>query len=102
MKKKITKNDFVQAFIDYDKFSHFGNSHEALEALFEHLTSIEEDTGIEIELDVIELCLCYQFYRTIAEYNEEFGTKFESWEDEELEDYLAVEVGETGAITRNY
>ena len=53
---KQTKNlyDFRQAIRDMDRKENF--SHEGLEVLFDYLEQYEEDTGQEMELDVIAIC----------------------------------------------
>lgn len=53
MKQSINRTQFHDAFraIRPDNFSY-----EGLDALYEHLTDLEESVGEEIELDVIALC----------------------------------------------
>lgn len=53
-------------------------SWEALDALYEYLTDLEESTGEQIELDVIALCCEFSEY-SIAE-------ALESYDCEDLED----------------
>ena len=54
MKRTINLYQFRNAFRDHDRLDNF--SYEGLEVLFESLESFAEDTGTEIELDVIGLC----------------------------------------------
>ena len=54
MKQTINLYQFRDAFRDYDRLDNF--SYEGLEILFESLESFAEDTGTEMELDVIGLC----------------------------------------------
>lgn len=61
-----------------DAFTYMGRgnqfSYEALRALFDHLEQIEEDTGEEIELDVIALCCEYsEIEDDEEEYNQYIG-----------------------------
>ncbi len=49
---------FQNAFEGMNRKNQF--SYEALLALFEHLEQWEQDTGEEIELDVIALCCAYR------------------------------------------
>ena len=60
MKRTIDYYEFCQAFSDYDRTDQF--TREGLELLFNWLESYEDDTGEEIELDVIAIC---------CEFNEE-------------------------------
>lgn len=53
MKATVYKSDFIKHFMDIrpDNFTY-----EGLEVLFNGLEELEEDTGKEMELDVIALC----------------------------------------------
>jgi hypothetical protein len=57
MKQTLTKSQFRDAFKSMGRGKQF--SYEGLGVLYDHLTEIEEDTGVEIELDVIALCCEY-------------------------------------------
>jgi len=57
MKTTVSRYDFERAFVDADRKENF--SYEALGLLFDYF---EEQTGEEIELDVIAIC---------CEYNED-------------------------------
>jgi predicted ArsR family transcriptional regulator len=58
MFQRVTPSDFFAAFHYAGRENQF--SHEAKEALFNHLEQLEEVTGEQIELDVIALCCEYQ------------------------------------------
>lgn len=60
MKQTISFSDFCDAFRAYDRNNNF--SYKGKRLLFDFLESIEEDTGQEIELDVIALCCEYDEY----------------------------------------
>lgn len=57
MKTTLTLSSFVQAFRSMGRGEHF--SYEGLESLFNHLEELEQDTGEEMELDVIAICCEY-------------------------------------------
>lgn len=57
MKTTVNNCDFHDAFRAYDRLENF--SYEGRNLLFEMLEQIEEDTGEEIELDVIAICCDY-------------------------------------------
>lgn len=57
MKTTVTLHDFCEAFRLAGRGKQF--SYEGLEALFDYLEQYEEDTGEELELDVIALCCDY-------------------------------------------
>ena len=71
MKRTINKWEFRDAFRDMGRKDQF--SYNGLGALFERLEGYEEDTGEEIELDVIALCCDYSEYDTALEAAREHG-----------------------------
>jgi len=54
MKQSINSDQFVDAFRNYGRTDNF--SYEALHLLHDYFEELEEDTGEEIELDVIAIC----------------------------------------------
>ncbi len=57
MKQTIGQSQFIDAFNAYDRYEQFG--YDALCSLFDYMEQLEEDTGEEMELDVIALCCDY-------------------------------------------
>ena len=57
MKTTVSKYDFERAFVDAERKDQF--SYEGRAVLFDYLEQLEEDTGQELELDVIALCCDY-------------------------------------------
>ena len=64
MKKTINFNEFCDEFSE-DRKNQF--SYEGKKALFEYLEQYEEDTGEEIELDIIALCCEFTEYESALE-----------------------------------
>ena len=60
MKTTVSLYDFERAFADYNRKDQF--TYEGLRLLFEYFEEYEENTGEDVELDVIAIC---------CEYNEE-------------------------------
>ena len=89
MKTTVQSHDFIDAFRRYDRYDQFGYA--ALHSLFNYLEQYEEDTGEEIELDVIALCCDYSVssVETIAQ---DYRINIEGLDDEEARqtvlDYL--------------
>lgn len=77
MIQHVYRDDFVAAFkaIRPDNFSLWG-----LDALFQHLTDIEADTGEQIVLDVIAICCEYTQFNSIRQFNEVYGTEYADWD----------------------
>lgn len=83
MKIQITKTDFRNAFKEtnrQDNFTPYG-----LGKLFDYLEDYEEQTGEEIELDVIALCCDFTEYGSFEELQQNYDIP----EDfEEAREYL--------------
>lgn len=82
MKQTVNFSMFCDAFNNMGRGDNF--SYEGLKALFNYLEEMEENTGEEIELDVIALCCKYTEYDNTIEAAGEYGEKYED-EDEALE-----------------
>lgn len=80
MKQSISFNDFIDAFKAYDRYDSYG--YEALKVIFDYLENYEEETGQEIELDVISICCEYsaEDYTDIAS---NYSIDLESLDDDE-------------------
>lgn len=67
MKTTVNQSEFIDSFRRYDRYDQFG--YDALVSLFEYMEQLEEDTGEEMELDVIALCCDYSvdYVEDIAE-----------------------------------
>ena len=80
IKQTVTESDFRDAFqaIRPDNFTY-----EGLGALYEYLEELSEDTGEDIELDVIAICCDFTEYSE-NEAREEFDidVDVEDWQEE--------------------
>ena len=79
MKKTINFYDFEQAFQNANRFDQFG--YDGLKALFDYLENYEDETGEEIELDVIGLCCDFTLYENLKEFQADYGEEYESIDD---------------------
>ena len=113
----ITSALFVDAFRRMGRENQF--SREALEALFNYLEDYEQDTGEDLELDVVGLCCDFTEYENAItaaadygftseleadEYNspEDFEEAKESEAREWLEDRTIVIDFDNGLIIQNF
>lgn len=66
MKQSVNFSDFIDAFKRFDRYDGYG--YEALKVIFDYLEEYEQETGQEIELDVIAICCDYnaEHYAAIA------------------------------------
>lgn len=84
MKNTIDFYEFRKGFEDMDRDYY---SNDAYEAMFDFYESIGEDTGKEIEYDVIAICGEWSEY-TLEEIAENFGYECEREEDEDDDEYI--------------
>jgi hypothetical protein len=82
MKKTIGESEFKDAFKHAGRGSQFSST--GLSALWEYLEQYEQDTGEEIELDVIALCCEYSEFDSLAAVRADYTMGID--EDDEEED----------------
>ena len=100
MKQSINEYDFLKAFKECrpNNFSRAG-----LFALYDYLEQYEDDTGEEIELDVIALCCEYAEYDSLQEFQRDYGEKdFKSIEDIEERTTVILKHSEYGFIIQQF
>lgn len=95
MKKTINKYDFRQAFANAGRGEQF--SYEALELLFDYFEQLEQDTGEEIELDVISIC-CDYAEGTVDEIAESYDIDLDECDDDEKKDAVREYLNESTFI----
>jgi hypothetical protein len=83
MKTTVSRYDFERAFADADRKENF--TYEGLGLLFDYFESYEEETGEEIELDVIAIC-CEYNEDTVAEIARNYSIDLND-ADPEADDY---------------
>ena len=79
MKTTVYYNDFNQAFRNHGRQDNFTS--DGLQALFDYIEELEQDTGEEVELDVIALCCEYAEYNGLTEF----------WNDYDQEQYPDID-----------
>ena len=71
MKTPVNKTDFINAF---KKLRPSNFSYEGLDALYDYLENLEQDTGEELELDVVAFCCSYSEYKDLEEYKQSYSS----------------------------
>ena len=89
MKQSVNSYDFERAFVTAGRKDQF--SYDGLKALFEYLEDFEEDTGEEIELDVIALCCDYCEYESALECAKDYPFDIDEDLDEDEQEEAALE-----------
>jgi hypothetical protein len=85
MKTTVSRYDFERAFVDADRKDNF--SYEALGLLFDYFESYEEETGQEIELDVIAIC-CEYSEDTLEDIANNYGIDLVDVDEEDQADFV--------------
>ena len=80
MKQTVNLSAFCDAFRAYGRYDQFG--YNALQILFDYLEDMEQDTSVEIELDVISLCCDYSV-DSVADIAENYGIDLSDCEDDD-------------------
>lgn len=97
MKKTISQYEFIGAFDKMDRANNF--SYEGRKALFDYLERLEEDTGEEMELDVIAICCEYTEYENFEELQNDYDVE----DMGELEQNTTViKIDDESFIIQNY
>ena len=104
MKTTVSLYDFREAFRTMGRAEQF--SYEGLEVLFDYLEQYEDDTGEELELDVVALC-CEYCEDTVAEIAANYSIDLTDCEgeDEQTEvvcEYLENNGAFVGAVTGGF
>ena len=104
MKTIVSLYDFREAFRTMGRAEQF--SYEGLEILFDYLEQYEDDTGEELELDVVALC-CDFYEDTVAEIARNYSIDLIECEDEDeqaevVREYLEDNGAFVGAATGGF
>ena len=104
MKTTVSLYDFREAFRTCGRDEQF--SDEGLEVLFDYLEQYEEDTGEELELDVVALC-CDYYEDTVESIAANYSIDLTECEDEEeqaeaVRAYLDDNGAFVGAVTGGF
>lgn len=95
MKQSITFSQFVDAFRAHDRYDSFGYA--GLRIIFDYLEAYEQDTGEEIELDVIAICCDYNMM-TIEDIVKGYEIDLSDVDAQDVEEYVLNYLNETTQI----
>ncbi len=97
MKQTITEAQFIRDFQDVrpNNFSYQG-----LITLFEWLECYEEDTGEEIEFDIIGLCCDFTEYDDLKDFQDNYGSEYQTAED--IEDQTILIYNDYGNLNKGF
>ncbi len=96
--QRLDESYFVERFTECNRESQFSRA--GRRALFEYLENYSEDIGGIVEMDVIALCCEYTEYKNIAEFNQDYGTEYESMDD--IEEAQVIKIGGESFIIQQF
>ena len=104
MKTTVSLYDFREAFRTMGRAEQF--SYEGLEVLFDYLEQYEEDTGEELELDVVALC-CDYYEDTVEAIADNYSIDLTDCDDEDeqaetVREYLEDNGALVGEVTGGF
>ena len=83
MKTTVNQSEFIDAFRRFGRYDQFG--YDALCSLFDYFEQMEDDTGEEMELDVIAICCDYSV-DSVADIASNYSIDIEGMDDDEARD----------------
>ena len=95
MKQTLNQESFVQAFEDMFRAKQF--SRQGLIALFDYFEQYEQDTGEQIELDVIAIC-CEYSEETAAEIAGNYSIDIEGLDETDVVNAVRTYLNENTLI----
>lgn len=99
MKQTINFFDFTDTFKQCGRKDQF--SYAGLRALFDYLEDLEEQCDMEIELDVIALCCDYTEYRSLEDFQADYGNEYEEMDDI-MDDTVVIMIDDESFIIANF
>ena len=88
MKQTINFSAFCDAFHAFKRYDQFGYT--ALQILFDYLEDMEQDTSVEIELNVISLCCDYSV-DSVADIALNYDIDLSECEDDEERKFAVLD-----------
>lgn len=85
MKLTLTQSMFINQFKSWDTYKD-NFTYNALSALYDYYTELEEETGEEIDCDVVAICCDWNEYSSLDDYNKEFSENEQYDDIEQLQD----------------
>jgi hypothetical protein len=95
MKTTVNLYDFRDAFRQADRMENF--SYEGLEILFDYFEQIEEDSGQELELDVIAIC-CEYNEDTFEDIASNYSINIEGLDEDDAEEAVLEYLNENTSV----
>lgn len=100
MKKSINRYEFCDEFRKMNRDNNF--SYKGKNALYDYLEGYEEDTGEEMELDIIALCCEFTEYENLKEFQKEYSGEYKTIEDIEERTTVIMLDDEEGFIIAQF
>ena len=92
MKEYVNEHTFRDRFMRSDNYKN-NFSYEGLHALFEYFEGYEDDTGEELEFDMVGICCDYTEYDSIKDFNADYSNYEDGYTlDDIREETVVIEI----------
>jgi|TARA_R100000084_G_C4571304_1_gene109367 lysozyme family protein len=97
----ITLSTFRDHFYRREQYKN-NFSYEGLETLYNYLWELSEDTGEDIEMDIVAFSCEFAEYNSIEEFQEDYSREYETIEDIEEQTTVIKLKNKTSFIIRQF
>ena len=85
----VTQSEFIDTF-NQSELRKNNFSYDGLIALFEYLEDLEEDTGEQINFDMVSICCDYSEYKNLEEFINDYQDSTELHENLDYSEIISV------------
>jgi len=99
MKRTINFYEFGKDFLNSIYKNNF--SYEGLSSLYDYFVNLEDETGEEIEFDIIDICCNFTEYHSINDFKKDYGIEVSNLDD--IREYTEViPINDESFIIQNF
>ena len=95
MREYVSEYTFRNRFLQNDTYKH-NFTYEGLAALFDYLEALEDDTGEQIEFDMIGICCEFSEFEDMEDFNQQYSHDKDGYYMDDIKDEtIVIEIPET-------
>lgn len=100
MKTSVYFNEFCDYFRDMDRNDNF--SYSGKRALYDYFIQYEEETGSEIELDIIAICCEFTEYDDLEDFQKNYSEDYKTMDDIQAQTIVIEVEGGANFIVQDF
>ena len=89
MREYVSEYTFRNRFLKSDTYKH-NFTYEGLTALFEYLEALEDDTGEQIEFDMVGICCEFSEFEGMEDFNQQYSHDKDGYHMDDIKDKTIV------------